>query len=563
MNRAGSSSAVPSSVGANPDDAVFQRSDSKVSDESQPHYDYQRDYRFWCIIIALCTMQVLCSLENTVVVTSLPTIVKQLKLGSSYIWITNVFFLTASVVQPLTGQLAGVFGRRYVALFVVALYILGSGIAGGANGLAMLVAGRAVQGLGSGGMTAIMGIIISDLVPLRLRSSYQAILAITFAVGLAIGPIVGGAIVQNTSWRWIFYINLPVGGVSLLLLWLFLRVKWDKKSSVRDKMRRIDVVGNGILVASTVSVLIALTWAGAVYPWSSYRVLVPLIIGLVGLVAFFVVEDSKWVKEPVMPLRLFANRTSAVVYINTFVISLLNYWIFFFLPVYFQAVQLSTPIRSGVQILPITLIAVLGAAVGAVALTKWGRYKLLHIIGFAFLSAGLGSLATLDENSTTARWVGLQIVPAIGAGMILDTLLPAFQAGVDESDSATAAASWSFVRSFGNVWGVAIPGAILNIYCSQYAEEAIADPTARLGLQNGDAYSSATRDFITSLSEPARSQTIEVFSRALKKVFLIGIAFPILSFLLSFVEREVKLRTVLETEYGLEDKNEKILPSHK
>ncbi|KAI5926907.1 MFS general substrate transporter [Camillea tinctor] len=534
-----------------------QPSTDKVEPEPQAQYAYNRDYRFWSIIFALCTMQILSSLENTVVVTSLPTIVNQLGLGSSYIWVTNIFFLATSVVQPLTGQLAGLFGRRHVALSVVALYTLGSGLAGGASGPAMLIAGRAVQGAGSGGMTAIMGIVISDLVPLRMRSSYQAILALTYAIGMAIGPVVGGAIVQTTTWRWVFYINLPVGGVSLAFLWLFLRVKWDRETKIRDKLKRIDVFGNTLLVASTVSVLIALTWAGSVYPWSSGRILVPLIIGLAGLVGFFFLEGSTWVSEPVMPLRLFANRTSAIIYANTFIVSMLNYWIFFFLPLYFQAVQLSTPTYSGVQILPITLIAVPGAAVGAVALSKWGRYKLLHIIGFAFLTAGIGSFSVLTRDSSTAEWVCLQILPSVGAGMVLDTLLPAFQAGVEEVDSAAAAASWSFVRSFGNIWGVAIPGAILNIYSSRYATDLIADPIARSSLQNGDAYSSATRDFVISFPEPTRGQIIEAFTRAVSKVFLIGIAFPALSFILSFAEREVKLRTVLETEFGLEDKKTK------
>ncbi|KAK8062545.1 hypothetical protein PG997_014642 [Apiospora hydei] len=542
-----------------------QSSPGKVQGEAQSkeEYAYKQDYRFWSIIIALCTMQILCSLENTVVVTSLPTIVHQLGLGSSYIWVTNIFFLATSVVQPLTGQLAGLFGRRHVALFVVALYTLGSGLCGGANGPAMLIAGRAVQGAGSGGMTAIMGIVISDLVPLRLRSAYQAILAMTYAIGMAIGPVVGGAIVQNTTWRWVFYINLPVGGVSLSLLWLFLRVKWDKETKTWDKLKRIDYAGNFLLITATVSVLIALTWAGSVYPWSSYHILAPFIIGLAGLVGFFcprricmgagACNTAALIININRPLRLFSNRTSAIIYANTFIVSMLNYWIFFFLPLYFQAVQLSTPTRSGVQILPITLIAVPGAAVGAVALAKWGRYKAFHIIGFACLAAGIGSFAILDKASSTAAWVCLQILPSVGAGMVLDTLLPAFQAGVEEVDSAAAAASWSFVRSFGNIWGVAIPGAVLNIYSSRYASELIADTTARVSLQNGDAYSSGTRDFVTSFSEPMQSQIIEVFTRALSKVFLIGITFPAIAFLLSFIEREVKLRKTLETEFGLEE----------
>jgi hypothetical protein len=386
----------------------------------------------------------------------------------------------------------------------------------------------------------------------------------------------------------VFYINLPIGGVSLILLWLFLRVKWDKETKVWDKLKRIDVIGNSILMASTIAVLIALTWAGVEHSWSSYQVLVPLIVGLAGLIGFFYIEGCAWVTEPVMfvvydpfsplascvfdlehfdktmltlyvgrPLHLFANHTSTIIYVNTFIISMLNYWIFFFLPLYFQAVQLSTPTQSGIQILPITLIGIPGAAVGGVALAKWGKYKLLHMIGFALLAAGIASFSVLNKSSTTAMWVGLQVLPAVGAGMILDTLLPAFQAGVEEVDSAAAAASWSFIRSFGNIWGVAVPGAILNIYSSRYAADIIAHPTARSALQNGDAYSSGTRDFILTFPELARDQIIEVFTRALSMVFIIGMAFPVLSFLLSFVERDVKLRTELETDFGLEDREEK------
>ncbi|KAI2601757.1 major facilitator superfamily domain-containing protein [Hypoxylon sp. NC1633] len=360
----------------------------------------------------------------------------------------------------------------------------------------MLIAGRAVQGAGSGGMTMIVSVIVSDLVPLQDRGYFQAIIATTFGIGMAIGPVIGGLIVQNISWRWVFYINLPIGGLSLVLLWLFLRVKWDRETKVWDKLRRIDIVGNGVLVASTVSILIALTWAGVTHPWSSYQVLVPLIIGIIGLISFCALEGSTLLSNPVMPLRLFATRTSVVVlYANTFLVSMINYWIFFFLPIYFQSVKLSSPSRSGVQMLPITFILIPGAAVGAIALSTWGKYKLLHIIGFAFLTAGMGSLSVLDKGSGTAEWVCLQILPALGAGIVADTLLPAFQTGVAESDSAAATASWTFIRSFGNIWGVAIPSAIFNSYTNQYAS-AITDLLAQRYLLHGDAYSSVTKTFV-------------------------------------------------------------------
>ncbi|GAB1316065.1 Major facilitator superfamily (MFS) profile domain-containing protein [Madurella fahalii] len=221
-----------------------------------------------------------------------------------------------------------------------------------------------------------------------------------------------------------------------------------------------------------------------------------------------------------MLIRLLTSRTSAVIYANAFLVSILNYWIFFFLPIYFQSVQLLTPARSGVQILPITLIAIPGAAIGTVVLSKWGKYKLLHIAGFALLAAGMGSLSVLDRYSSTAMWVCLQILSSMGAGMVLDTLLPAFQAGVDESDAAAATASWTFIRSFGNVWGVAIPAAVFNTYTNRFAAT-IEDPTARDRLQHGDSYAWATKSFIEGFAEPAQSQIIDVFTRALSNVFII------------------------------------------
>ncbi|KAL0940270.1 multidrug resistance protein fnx1 [Colletotrichum truncatum] len=521
-----------------------------------PSKSYKKDYRFWAILFALCITSLLASLENTVIVTSLPTIVEKLEFGSSYVWVANSFFLTGAAVQPLFGQLSNLFGRRYLTLFIVALFTLGSGICGGANSPAMLIAGRAIQGAGSGGINMIVDVIIFDLVPLRERGNYIAVILVIYGVGTAIGPFVGGIIVQNTSWRWVFYINLPIGGISLVLLWLFLHVKWDRTTVVADKLRRIDFIGNGILIASTVSVLIALTWAGAVYPWSSYRILVPLILSIAGLAGFCAFEGSGLVPEPVMPLRLFMNRTSAVVYVTTFLNSAAVYWAFFFLPLYFQAVQLSSPARSGVQLLPITLIGIPGAAVSAVILSKWGRYKALHITGFALMVVGFGLWTLLDRHSNLAVWVLVQVVPAIGSGMLLNTLLPAFQAGLNETDQASATASWSFIRSLGNVWGVAIPAAIFNSYISSYAAE-VDDAAAREILTRGDAYASATKAFVESFPSPVRDQIIDVFSKALKKVFMIGISIGALAFVLSFFEKEIKLRKELETEYGLEEREEK------
>ncbi|CAM1510492.1 Fc.00g008270.m01.CDS01 [Cosmosporella sp. VM-42] len=514
---------------------------------------FNRDYRFWMIMLTLVISTLLASLESTVVITSLPTIVEELSIGSSYIWVTNAFFLTSAAVQPLFGQLCNLFGRKRVMMFIFAAYTLGSGIAGGANGAAMLIAGRTIQGIGSGGVTMAGDVIISDLVPLRYRGNYVAMLLLVATIGFAVGPFIGGIIVEQSTWRWVFYLNLPIGGVGIVVSYFFLNLQWNRTESISAKLKRIDYIGNAILIASSVSILIALTWAGPIYPWSDYHILVPLIIGLLGLVGFVIFEGSGLAREPVMPIRLFPNRTSRIIYFNTFLNSLIIFWIYYFLPLYFQAALISTPSRSGVQMLPVALIAIPGAALSAFMISKWGIYRILHISGFLLMSAGVGMLALLDVDSPTVAWVLLQFMPAIGSGFLLSTLLPAFQASSDEIDQAAATGTWSFIRTFGQVWGVAVAGTTFTAYTKQYAHM-IDSEIAREALSSGDAYSSATRAFVIQFEPLVREQIQHVFMLALRKVYIICVAFGGLAFVLSFFEKDIVLRKELDTEYGLEEK---------
>ncbi|KAH8895394.1 MFS general substrate transporter [Thozetella sp. PMI_491] len=517
---------------------------------------FHTDYRFWMVMLTLSFCILLASLEGTVVVTSLPYIVAELNLGSNYIWVTNVFLLTSSAVQPLFGQLCDIFGRKAVLLAVLSFYLLGSGICGGATTEVMLIAGRAIQGIGSGGLNMAGEVIISDMVPLRYRGNYVSILLIVSTVGYSIGPFVGGAIVEHTTWRWIFYLNLPIGGVAMVLTYFFLNLRYDSDGAITAKLRRIDYAGNAILIGASVSVLIALTWAGPVYKWSDARVLAPLLVGLAGFVAFGLYESSGIPERPVIPPRLFPNRTSIIIYANTFLTNMVNFWCFFFFPMYFQAVQLSSPSWSGVQMLPITLIAVPGAAVAALLLARFGKYKLLHVIGLALMTAGVAAISVLQRDSTAAAWVGLQIVPAIGSGALISTLLPAFQASLDEKDQASATATWSFIRTFGMAWGIAVAGTVMNTYTKQYAYM-VDNPAVQQLLSNGDAYASATRAFVLMFPEPVQSQIREVFLLALRKVFLISVAFGGTAFVLALLEKDIPLRKILDTKYGLEEKKKR------
>ncbi|KAI8958861.1 MFS general substrate transporter [Daldinia sp. FL1419] len=522
-------------------------------DHDVPDGNPPRDFRFWAIIIALCTVSLLSAAENTVVVTALPTIVEKLNVGQDYVWISNVFFLTSAAIQPLCGQLSNLFGRRHMALSIVATYIVGSGICGGATNSAMLIAGRAIQGMGSGGINMIIDVIVSDLVPLRQRGNFIAIIIAIYGIGTTLGPFLGGVIVEGTSWRWVFYVNLPIGGLAFILLFLFLRVKWDRSTTAYEKIRQIDYVGNAILIASTVSILIALTWADVVYPWKSWHILVPLMVGFGGLVLFVIYEGLPFVSQPVIPLRLFSNRTAAIVYVVSFLNSAENYWQFFFIPLYFQGVRLSSPSQSGVQLLVYSLVGIPGAAIALLILSKWGRYKIIHVVGSATFTLGVGLLSVLDQNTSTAGWVWINIVTALGTSMLTNTLLPAFQASLKEADQAAATASWNFIRSFGNVWGVAIAAAIFNSFTASYAPM-IEDPGARELLSSGSSYASATKAFVESFEEPVRQQIRTVFTLSLQKVFLIGVPLSGFVFLLVLFEKEIRLRTELKTEFGLEEK---------
>ncbi|KAI0394403.1 major facilitator superfamily domain-containing protein [Xylariaceae sp. FL0594] len=501
----------------------------------------KKDFRFWAIIFGMGITSLLAALENTVVTTAAPAILMDLQLRQDFVWITNSFFLLSATFLPLIGQLCNIFGRRWIYLSMIAIFTLGSGICGGATTGGMLIAGRAVQAVGSGGITMMNNVIVSDLVPLRQRGKYVAIVLAIFCIGTSLGPFIGGAIVYNTTWRWVFWINLPIGGVSLLIMFSFLHLKYEKKeTSLKEKMKRIDFIGNALLIASTVAILYSLTYAGTVYAWTSWHKLVPLLLGFLGFVIFAAFELSGFAREPVMPPRLFHHRTSVVVLVDTFLNSVMYYWFLFFLPVYFQAVALYSSSRAGYSLLPQSLAGIPGAAISAIALSIWGKFKPIHFTGFAFTTLGMGLLSLLSETTTIAERAVFQIIGALGIGIIIDTLLPAFQAPVSESELAAATATWSFVRAFGSIWGVAIPAAVFSNRAGQLVHTIISDPTARQLLGGGGAYQQASAAFIKSLPLGTQNEVRAVYRESLKRVFLVG--------------REVPLRKELETRYGLQEK---------
>jgi MFS family permease len=441
-------------------------------------------------------------------------------------------------------------------LVAVAIFILGSGISGGATSTAMLIAGRLVQGLGGAGITAMTQLIISDLVSLRERGKYIGVIYAVFGLGTALGPPLGGAITQYANWEWVFWINLPIGGVTLLMQFFFLQIVFIKRFTLKEKLRQIDWIGNLILVASVVSILIALSWANTRYSWSAYQIIVPLVMGFVGMGVFFAYESSKFCVQPTIPPRMFANRTSAIGLVCTFIQSMLTMWRVYFLPIYFQAVTLASISRSGVLLLPTILIGVPAAIVSGQVLARFGKYKPIHIFGFAVATLASGLYINFDASSSLAKIVIYQIIAGIGGGCLLTTMLPPVQAANPPKDVAAVTSTWAFMRALGNVWGIAIPAAIFNNQMSSRVNS-ISDPNTRGLLSGGDAYTRVSAAFIRSLPPNVQTEVISAYQGSLRVVWEVCLAFNVLGFLLIFLEKEIKLRTTVMSDHKLKEKAKK------
>lgn len=548
----------PSPPSANPpyvSDASSSSTTGISPSKREPPTPAKYDWRFWAIFPGFCISGLLSAIDATILSTVLPTIAQDLDSQILYVWAINAFFVSTTAVQPLFGQCSNIFGRRWLMISAIALFALGSGLCGGSTSTEMLIASRVVQGIGGGGINVMTEIIVADLVPLRERQKIMGIVFTAFAVGTFIGPIVGGVIVDHVSWRWVFYINLPLSGVALVLMVLFLRVRYDKETSMWAKLKRVDFLGNAVLMSSIISILLALTWGGTLHAWNSWTIVVPLVLGFLGLGCFMWYQGSRWCLEPTMPLRLFSNRTAALTYVLSFLHGMNLYAVSLFLPVYFQAVLEASPEGSGVDLLASVIPMVPFAIIGGIFISVVGKYKPLLIAGFVPMAVGVGLFSTLTDKSSTVIWVVFQVILAAGSGMALIATLPAILASLPESDVATATATWAFLRSFGSIWGVSIPSTVFNTRFTNLAYR-ISDPVVRDHMYRGGAYQLATRAFMRSLNgDPVvKAQVVSVYVDSLKLVWQVSIAFAAIGVPLAFCIKSLKLRDQLDTDFGFDHK---------
>ncbi|KAJ7167213.1 major facilitator superfamily domain-containing protein [Mycena crocata] len=527
-----------------PDEKSFSTPGSDTEPESDT--EVSRDWRFWCIIGSLAICMLLTAIEFTAVGTALPVIVQDLS-GDKFVWVGSAYTLGSTALIPFCGGLAQIFGRRIVVLGAIALFCLGSGLCGGATTMNFLIGGRTVQGLGAGAVTALIQIIIADLVPLKDRGAFNGVMALAWGIGGGSGPVIGGSLAERGQWRWLFYMNLPICGLAATLVTIFLRLK-TPKAPLREKLKRMDWIGNSLIVASTTSIVIALTWAGIQFPWSSAKVLVPLILGLFGLAGFLVYEA--WVPEyPIVPVSLLGSRTAfsgyAQNFFNGIVLSTLAYW----LSVYFQACKDAGPTAAGVDGFGLSYTISPSCLIAGLVVQKSARYRQPMWVGWALMILGTALLGTLDENSSRSVCYGFQALVGIGMGIIYVVAYFPVLAPIPVSQSAPALAFFTFLRNFALIWGVTIGGTVLQ------NELTARLPSAFLAkFPGGTQIAFAIIPSIRDLPQPLKDEVRHAFAGSLHVLWNVLAGISGIGLLFSLLMKHLPLHTSVDKDWGRDDR---------
>ncbi|KAF8319948.1 iron permease [Clavulina sp. PMI_390] len=534
----------------------------------------KKPLQFWLVFLGTCISLFLAALELTSVSTALPTIIHDLP-GSNFIWVGSAYAIASAASMPTAGGLADIFGRRSIMLGSIGIFAVGSALAGAAQSLNMLIAARAIQGAGGGGILALSEIILADMVNLRERGKYGGLLGIAWVLASVLGPPVGGGLAGAGQWRWLFYLNLPLSLVAAILVTLFLRLR-TPGGTMSEKIRRIDWMyvlqllifgicvsaiatgpdnsalnsGNGIIIASTVSIILALTWGGIQYPWSSYHVLVPLLLGVAGIGAFLVYEWTIAV-EPIVPYRIVNNRTTASGMTTTFLMGMVLTMVTYYLPTYFQGSKGASPIRSGILIFGSSFIAAPLAVLTGQSVQRTGHYLLQNYIGWAFILIGYGCLSTLRTTTDIATSQGIQIVAAIGLGMLQVGPMVAILAPLEVEDNAHALSMMVYIRTFGQTFGITIGTTIL-----QNGLKSRLPDTLLATFPEGVEISYSIIPLISSLGMPLRRQVQDAFAISISKIWLTVVGLAGAAVIATLPMKQITLREVLDEKWGFETQQE-------
>jgi EmrB/QacA subfamily drug resistance transporter len=498
--------------------------------------------RIRLVFTALMLVLLLASLDQTIVSTALPTIVGDLGGIQHLSWVVTAYLLTSTVSSPLYGKLGDLYGRKLVLQTAIVIFLVGSALCGVAQGMGELIAFRALQGLGAGGLIVTSIAVIGDVIPPRDRGRYQGFFGAVFGVSTVIGPLLGGFFVDNLSWRWIFYVNLPIGAAALVVIGAVFHAPVER---VRHS---VDWLGAALLTGALTSIVLFTSLGGTTYAWGSAPIVVMILLAVV-LIPLFVLAERR-AAEPILPLELFRNRIFSFASAIGFAVGLALFGAIVYMPVFLQIVGGESPTRSGLQLTPMMLGVLVTSITSGQLISRYGRYRKFPIIGTAVMTVGLALLSRLGVGSSALEASLYMLVVGLGIGMTMQVLVLAVQNAVPHRFMGVATSGSLLFRQVGGSIGVALFGAIFaNRLHANLAEQL---PGVRLP-------STADPASIRHLPAGIHHVYVSVFAESLRPVFLVAAAVGVVAFCLSWFLREVPLRkttgaaeTAGET-FGLEE----------
>jgi EmrB/QacA subfamily drug resistance transporter len=486
----------------------------------------------WTVFAALMLGMFLAALDQTIVSTALPTIVGDLGGLNHLSWVVTSYLLASTVSTPLYGKLGDMVGRKPVFLAAIVIFLAGSMLAGLSQSMGELIGFRALQGIGAGGLMVGAQAIIGDIVPPRERGRYMGLIGSVFAVASVAGPLLGGFFVDNLSWRWVFYVNMPVGALAIVIVLTRLHLHTP---TIRH---RLDLLGATVLSGGVAALVMLTTWGGSQYAWGSAPIIALGIAGVTLLVVFVWWEGRA--VEPLLPLDLFRSSVFSVSNAMGFTIGMAMFGAIVFIPLYLQLVYGVSPTSSGLRLLPLMAGLLVSAIASGRAISRVGRYKAFPIAGTAILVVGMYLLSRLGVG--TAPWVAsvYMIVVGVGIGLVMQVLVLVVQNDVQPQQIGVATSTATFFRSVGGSFGVAIFGTIFATRLGGQLARLPHSVTTRLG-----SGVHLNPQQAKHLPPAVHADFLHAFAHALHGVFLWGMALAAVPFVLSWLLREVPLKTTL------------------
>jgi EmrB/QacA subfamily drug resistance transporter len=479
----------------------------------------------------LIVAMLLAQLDNMIVAPALPTIVGELGGLNHLSWVVTAYILASTVSTPIWGKLGDIFGHKHTFMAAIVVFLIGSALCGASQNMTELVLFRGFQGLGAGGLIVGIMSVIGMLIAPRDRGKYMGVMMAVMPASMIAGPLIGGFITDNASWRWAFYVNLPLGIVSLFVVWSTLHLSHERPNEGRVL---IDWWGAGVLSVWITSLVLAITWGGHQYPWGSWQILTLFAVAAVGLVAFVLIEQR--VEAPIIPLRLFGIANFSLATALGFIAGFAMFGGITFLPQYQQFVQGASATNSGLLLMPMMIAAMAFSLAGGQVISRTGHYRAFPIIGTALLAIGLWLFSTMDVGTPT--WVTSSYMVALGAGMgcLMQTTSLIAQNSVTIRDLGAATGASTFVRNLGGSLGVAILGAI---YTSQ-----VVDALAGAGVPGASSESASglTPAVLQTLPAPVQEVVKLAITDGTQAIFLFAAVVTVVAFVVSWFVRQVPLR---------------------